>query len=181
MNVYAWGNDLKKAIEDDEFSVYFQPQVTADGTIVGAEGLIRWTHPERGMIMPGEFIAAAEETGIIVDVGNWVFRKICRTVKEWEDDRLLTNNQTIAVNISPKEFSIPDFVDRIVNTLNETGVNPQHLDIELTEGSLISSVSDTIKKDTNPFEDYGIKFSVDDFGTGVFVSQLSQKPAFTYT
>lgn len=158
-------NDIKKAIENEELSIHFQPQVTADGTIVGAEGLLRWTHPERGMIPPGEFIPIAEETGIIVDIGNWVFRRICRTVKEWEDDHLLTDDQTIAVNISAREFSTPDFVNRIIATVKEAGVNPQHLDIELTEGSLISSVSDTIKK-IQALRDYGIKFSVDDFGTG---------------
>ena len=158
-------NDLKKAILNDEFSMFFQPQVKIDGTVVGAEGLLRWAHPKRGMILPGEFISAAEETGIIVDIGNWVFRQICRTVKDWEDEGLLSAHQTIAVNISPREFSTADFVDRIINTLNETGVNPQHLDIELTEGSLISSVSDTIKK-IQSLREYGIKFSVDDFGTG---------------
>ncbi len=172
-------NDLKKAIENDEFLIYFQPQVKIDGTIVGAEGLLRWVHPQRGMIMPGEFISAAEETGIIVDIGNWVFHKICRIVKEWEDDQLLTAHQTIAVNISPREFSTADFVDRIINTLNETGVNPQHLDIELTEGSLISSVSDTIKK-IQALREYGIKFSVDDFGTGYSsLSYLKSLPLHT--
>ncbi len=172
-------NDLKKAIENDEFSVYFQPQVQADGTIVGAEGLVRWMHPTRGMIMPGEFILAAEESGIIVDIGNCVLRKICQTVKAWEENHLLKEHQTIAVNISAREFSTPDFVDRIVGTLTETGIKPHHLDIELTEGSLISSVRDTIKK-IQALRDYGIKFSVDDFGTGYSsLSYLKSLPLHT--
>jgi len=173
------GNDLKRAIGNDEFSVYFQPQVTADGTIVGAEGLLRWMHPERGLVMPGEFIPAAEEAGIIIEVGNWVFHRVCRTVKEWEEKNLLGSNQTIAVNVSPREFSASDFVDRIVRTLEETGVNPQHLDIELTEGSLISSVSDTINK-IQVLRNHGIKFSVDDFGTGYSsLSYLKSLPLHT--
>ncbi len=172
-------NDLKKAIENDEFSVYFQPQVQADGTIVGAEGLLRWMHPTRGMIMPGEFISTAEESGIIVDIGNCVLRKICRTVKEWEEKHLLKENQTIAVNISAREFSTSDFVDRIIGTLSETGIKPHHLDIELTEGSLISSVPDTISK-IQTLRDYGIKFSVDDFGTGYSsLSYLKSLPLHT--
>jgi diguanylate cyclase (GGDEF)-like protein/PAS domain S-box-containing protein len=172
-------NDLKKAIENDEFSVYFQPQVQADGTIVGAEGLVRWMHPTRGMIMPGEFISTAEESGIIVDIGNCVLRTICRTIKEWEESHFLNDNQTIAVNISAREFSTPDFVDRIIGTLTETGIKPHHLDIELTEGSLISSVRDTIKK-IQTLRDYGIKFSVDDFGTGYSsLSYLKSLPLHT--
>jgi EAL domain-containing protein (putative c-di-GMP-specific phosphodiesterase class I) len=172
-------NDLKRALENDEFSVYFQPQVKADGTIVGAEGLLRWVHPERGLIMPGEFIPAAEETGIIVDIGSWVLRKICRTIKDWENNHLLNENQTIAVNISAREFSAPDFVEKIVRTLDETGIKPHHLDIELTEGSLISSVSDTIDK-IRTLREYGIKFSVDDFGTGYSsLSYLKSLPLHT--
>jgi diguanylate cyclase (GGDEF)-like protein/PAS domain S-box-containing protein len=172
-------NDLKRALENDEFSVYFQPQVKADGTIVGAEGLLRWVHPERGLIMPGEFIPAAEETGIIVDIGSWVLRKICRTIKDWENNHLLNDNQTIAVNISAREFSAPDFVEKIVRTLDETGIKPHHLDIELTEGSLISSVSDTIDK-IRTLREYGIKFSVDDFGTGYSsLSYLKSLPLHT--
>jgi diguanylate cyclase (GGDEF)-like protein/PAS domain S-box-containing protein len=172
-------NDIKKAIENDELALHFQPQVKLDGTIVGAEGLLRWTHPERGMIPPLDFISVAEETGIIVEIGSWVLRRICETVKEWEDSHLLTDSQTIAVNISPREFSTPDFVERVVSTIEETGVNPRHLDIELTEGSLISSVSDTIKK-IQALRDYGIKFSVDDFGTGYSsLSYLKSLPLHT--
>lgn len=176
---FRLANDLKKAIENDEFSVYFQPQVQADGTIVGAEGLLRWMHPTRGMIMPGEFISVAEESGIIIDIGNCVLHKICRTVKEWEDNHLLKEHQTIAVNISAREFSTPDFVDRIIDTLTKTGILPQHLDIELTEGSLLSSVPDTIKK-IQTLRDYGIKFSIDDFGTGYSsLSYLKSLPLHT--
>ncbi len=172
-------NDIKKAIKNDELALHFQPQVKLDGTIVGAEGLLRWTHPERGMIPPLEFISVAEETGIIVDIGSWVLRRICQTIKEWEDGHLLTDSQTIAVNISPREFSTPDFVEKVISTIQETGVNPRHLDIELTEGSLISSVSDTVQK-IQALRDYGIKFSVDDFGTGYSsLSYLKSLPLHT--
>lgn len=172
-------NDLKKAIKYDEFSINFQPQVKADGTIVGAEGLLRWIHPERGLISPADFIAVAEESGIIIEIGKLVFNKVCKTVKEWQDLQLLKDDLTIAVNISAREFSTPDFVERIIKTVEETGVNPNYLDIELTEGSLISSVSDTIEK-IRVLRDYGIKFSVDDFGTGYSsLSYLKSLPLHT--
>lgn len=172
-------NDIRKAIANNELSLYFQPQVKADGTIVGAEALIRWIHPERGFIPPGDFISAAEETNIILEIGDWVLNTACRTIKVWEQADLLHENHTIAVNISAKEFSTPDFVTRVISTIENHKIEPKHLDIELTEGSLISSVSETIKK-IQTLRDYGVRFSVDDFGTGYSsLSYLNSLPLHT--
>ncbi len=166
--------EIKQAIKKNELCVYYQPQVNFEGGIVGAEALIRWNHPTRGFISPGDFIPIAEETGIIKDIGYWVLRDTCATIKEWEDSHLLNAHQTIAVNFSPREFSVPDFVERVVRILDETGANPAFLNIELTEGSLVSSVKDTVKK-IESLRQLGIKFSIDDFGTGYSSLRYLQK------
>lgn len=157
--------DIRKAIDNEELTLYYQPQVTADGRLAGAEALLRWIHPERGMIAPLEFITIAEETGIIVDIGEYVLEKTCRSIRIWQDAGLLAPSQSIAVNISAREFSAPSFVNRVLDTLSRTGAHPHHLDIELTEGSLLTSVEETIAKMTL-LRSRGIRFSVDDFGTG---------------
>ena len=157
--------DIRKAIDNEELTLYYQPQVTADGRLAGAEALLRWIHPERGMIAPLEFITIAEETGIIVDIGEYVLDKTCRNIRLWQEAGLLDPSLSIAVNISAKEFSAATFVNRVLDTLNRTGAHPHHLDIELTEGSLLTSVEETIAKMTQ-LRSRGIRFSVDDFGTG---------------
>lgn len=172
-------SDIKKAIENEEFSVYFQPQVYADGTIIGAEGLLRWTHPERGMVSPATFIPVAEESALIVDIGTCVLRKVCATIRHWEQDNLLPDDFCIAMNISAREFAEPRFVSKVIDTIAEFGISPRHLGIELTEGSLISSITDTIKK-IEALKNHGIKFSVDDFGTGYSsLSYLKSLPLHT--
>lgn len=157
--------ELKRAIANDELTVYYQPQLNYNGRIVGAEALIRWNHPTKGFVSPGEFIPVAEETGIISDIGHWVLNKSCLAIKRWSDSELLTETLTIAVNFSPKEFSMPDFVDKVISTLDKTQVAPTQLNIELTEGSLVASVKDTINK-IMALREQGIRFSIDDFGTG---------------
>ena len=117
------------AIRSYYVSVYFQPQVQINGTIVGAEGLIRWFHPERGLISPGMFIPIAEESALILDIGNCVLRKVCTHIKSWESSGLLPDEFSIAVNISAQEFGMSDFVERIVGTLKEFAVSPHHLGI----------------------------------------------------
>ena len=172
-------SDIKKAIENDEFSVHFQPQVQADGTIVGAEGLLRWQHPERGLVPPAMFIPVAEESALIIDIGACVLHKVCTAIRLWEDRKLLGPEQCISMNISAKEFSDPQFVDKIIDTIGTYGIAPQHLGIELTESSLISSVEETINK-IEALRKHGIKFSVDDFGTGYSsLSYLKSLPLHT--
>jgi diguanylate cyclase (GGDEF)-like protein/PAS domain S-box-containing protein len=157
--------ELRKALDDDQFSLYYQPQVDLSGRLVGAEALLRWNHPKRGVIPPGAFIKIAEETGLMQDIGKWVLEESCQHIKKWTDAQLLEDSQTISINISSKEISVPDYVDMVIRVLKETGANPRNLGIELTEGSLISTTEDIVQK-IMTLRKMGIKFSVDDFGTG---------------
>ncbi len=171
--------DLKKAIKNNELHVVFQPQVNINRDIIGAEALLRWNHPTRGFISPGEFIPIAEETGLIRDIGYWVLKTTCKSIKKWDDAKFLQKNQTISVNFSPKEFAAPDFVERIISTLGSTGTDPTYLSIELTESSLVYSIKETIKK-IKKLREIGIKFSIDDFGTGYSsLSHLQKLPLNT--
>jgi len=157
--------EIRKALDNDELAVYYQPQVDNSGGIVGAEALLRWHHPERGLIPPGDFLPIAEETGIMRDIGRWVLRSVCHQIKIWDDAGKLEDSHIISVNISSKEFCAPDFVDMVITILEETGATPDHLGIELTESSLISTGGDIVKK-MMTLQGLGVKFSVDDFGTG---------------
>ena len=157
--------EIRKALAEDQFSLYYQPQVDFKGELVGAEALLRWLHPERGMIPPGTFLEIAEETGLIQNIGQWVLQEACKHIKIWTDAEQLGDSQTISVNISGKEIAVPDFVDKVISVLYETGADPNHLGIELTEGSLISTGEDIVQK-IMALRQMGIKFSVDDFGTG---------------
>ncbi len=157
--------EIRKALDNDELAIYYQPQVDNSGGIVGAEALLRWHHPERGLVPPGDFLPIAEETGIMRDIGRWVLRSACHQIKIWDDAGKLEDSHIISVNISSKEFGAPDFVDMVITILGETGATPDHLGIELTESSLISTGGDIIKK-MMTLQRLGVKFSVDDFGTG---------------
>jgi len=147
--------ELRMAISGGQFEVYFQPQVNCQGALVSAEALVRWLHPERGMVSPAEFIPIAEETGLILELGAWILKDACE----------FTRDCPIAVNISPMEFRQPDFVSRVTQTLRETGADASKLMIELTEGIVIENIGDTISK-MSALKEMGIRISIDDFGTG---------------
>lgn len=157
--------ELRTALDEEQFVLFFQPQVDMSGGLVGAEALLRWQHPERGVIPPGAFLEIAEETGLMQDIGQWVMREACKHIKKWTDTRRLGDSFIISVNISGKEIAVPDFVDTVINILDETGADANHLGIELTEGSLISIGPDIVEK-IMTLRQMGIKFSIDDFGTG---------------
>ncbi len=157
--------DIRKALNKDELAIHFQPQVDISGGIVGAEALLRWHHPKRGLILPGAFLSIAEETGIMWDIGRWVLRSACQHIKIWIDAGLLGDFHTISINISSIEFAAPDFVNTVISILEETGARPEHLGIELTESSFISPGGDIVNK-IKILQELGVKFSVDDFGTG---------------
>jgi len=157
--------EIRKALNNGELNLYYQPQVNGSGDLIGAEALIRWHHPVKGVVPPGAFLPIAEETGIMKDIGHWVLQSACQQIKLWTDAQLLEDSQIIFINISGKEFTTPDFVNKVISTLEETGAAPKHLGIELTEGSLISTGGDTVEK-VMALQQMGIKFSVDDFGTG---------------
>ncbi len=157
-------SDLGQAVERGQLRLYFQKQVNADGHTLGAEALIRWEHPVRGLVSPAQFIPLAEETGLIVPVGLWVLQVACKQLKTWQGVRSM-RDLTLAVNVSAKQFHQPDFVAQVQHALRETGAKPSHLKLELTESVVLESVQDAIAK-MRALKLLGIGFSLDDFGTG---------------
>jgi diguanylate cyclase (GGDEF)-like protein/PAS domain S-box-containing protein len=156
--------ELREALELRQFVLHYQVQVDASGRPVGAEALIRWQHPERGLIAPGQFIALAEETRLIVPIGNWVLETACAQLRQWEGDRH-TSALRLAVNVSVKQFEQPGFVDDVIAALDQSGVAPSRLKLELTESLLVDNTEATIAK-MALLRARGIGFSLDDFGTG---------------
>lgn len=171
----ALQNDLHNAIERNEFKLFYQAKIdTQSGKLVGAEALIRWLHPDRGFIRPDEFIPLAEETGLIVQIGQWVFEEACRSVMKWTEAGLPTPK--IAVNVSGRQFREKEFLSTIKNIINDSGVDPQFLTVEMTESLLMSNAQEyiTILQD---LKGMGLKLSMDDFGTGYSsLSYLSRFP-----
>ncbi len=155
--------DLRQAILANQFLLYYQPQVER-GRLIGAEALIRWKHPRRGILAPGKFIPLAEETGLILPLGNWVLESACNQIAAWAD-RKETANITVSVNISAMQLRQPNFVEHVLCTLDASGANPHCLKLELTESMLLDDVEDIIAKMTK-LNSHGLRFSLDDFGTG---------------
>ena len=157
-------SDLREALTSNQFVLYYQAQVNRDHQIAGVEALVRWNHPHRGMVSPGDFIPLAEDTGQILLLGGWVLDVACRQLAEWAVQPELAH-LTIAVNVSPRQFHQSDFVDQVLAVLERTGANPRRLKLELTEGMLISNIEDVITK-MEALKVRGVGFSLDDFGTG---------------
>jgi len=156
--------DLQAALTARQFVLHYQPQFHLDGRMVGAEALIRWQHPERGLVAPGAFIGVAEESELIVPMGHWVLRTACEQLAAWQGEPRLQNLQ-LSVNVSARQFRQRDFVARVVEVLRETGARPHLLKLELTESLVLDNVEDTIAK-IGTLKTKGVRFSVDDFGTG---------------
>lgn len=156
--------ELDVAIQTHQLRLYYQVQVDAQQRALGAEVLMRWEHPQRGLISPAQFIPVAEETGQIVAMGLWALREACQQLKKWQH-RILTCDLTLAVNVSAKQFRMKDFVSQVRHVLVETGAKPSHLKLELTESTVLENVEDTIAK-MRELKLLGISFSMDDFGTG---------------
>lgn len=156
--------DLRFAVEREEFSLYLQLQVDENEKAVAAEGLIRWLHPTRGLVPPDEFIPVAEESGVMVKIGSWVLRQACNYLAKWESDPKKCSLQ-IAVNVSYSQFKQSSFVDDLLETIKETKANPKKLKIEFTESLMLVDIGDGIKK-INRLREVGIELSLDDFGTG---------------
>ena len=159
----AMEEDLRQAIKAGKFALYYQPQVDSTG-LIGAEALIRWNHPRRGLLAPEEFIALAEETGLILPLGEWVLETTCKQIAAWAHRRE-TANIALAVNISARQFRQPEFVEQVLTVLYRTGANPKNLKLELTESILLENVEDVIEK-MSALKSRGLRFSLDDFGTG---------------
>jgi diguanylate cyclase (GGDEF)-like protein/PAS domain S-box-containing protein len=171
----ALENDLHIAIAENQFSLYYQPQVIHNQTINQAEVLIRWHHPERGIISPLEFIPLSEETGLILKIGQWVLEAACQQIKYWENHKKAQVIQ-LAVNISILQFRQPNFVEDIHELLQRIPINPNLLKLELTESLVINDINDTLNK-MHALRAMGVRFSMDDFGTGYSsLSSLKKLP-----
>ena len=156
--------DIRQGILKGQFLLYYQPQFNRDNHPIGAEVLLRWPHPQRGMVPPASFIPLAEETGLILPLGNWVLETACTQLALWAQDPRM-QHLTLAVNVSARQFRQPDFVAYVIDLISYTGVNPRKLKLELTESLLVNDIEETTVK-MNALKDHGVGFSLDDFGTG---------------
>ncbi|MGH4137859.1 putative bifunctional diguanylate cyclase/phosphodiesterase [Clostridium sp.] len=157
-------DNLKNAIKNDLLEVYYQPKINSTNeSLMGIEALLRWTDEELGTISPDEFISVAEETGIIIELGRYVLRKVCMQIKTWEERGI--NYRNVAVNISAKQFKDVSLPEYIANILKEYGVSPNVLELEVTESAIIENIKRSDKM-INEFIKKGIKIAIDDFGTG---------------
>ncbi len=157
-------NALHRALERDELRVYYQPIIELPGeTCSGAEALVRWQHPDRGLVAPDAFINLAEETGLIVPIGAWVLEESCRQLVEWRDAGLVSPTFSIAVNLSARQLAQPDLVDAVAAALERTGAPPEHVCLEITESVLMA---ETTIEALDALRALGVSLSIDDFGTG---------------
>jgi diguanylate cyclase (GGDEF)-like protein/PAS domain S-box-containing protein len=168
---------MRRALVNEEFTVFYQPKVSnEDDRLVGAEALVRWIDPEKGMIGPGEFIPVAEETGLIEQIGSWVLRRSCEQTKGWQDKGL--SPVKVSVNVSARQFRSPAFIDIVTGILGDTGLDPKWLELEITESMLMNDVESAVRKMTS-IRALGVGLSIDDFGTGY--SSLSYLGRFPIT
>jgi EAL domain-containing protein (putative c-di-GMP-specific phosphodiesterase class I) len=157
-------NDLRRALEKGEFLLYYQPQVNCrTGAVMGMEALIRWQHPQRGLVAPDKFIPIAEETGLIVPIGEWVLREACRQAKAWHD--MGHAGLRMGVNLSARQFQQPDLLQQIHQALEDSGLATSALELEITEGMLMED-PDAAAELLRKLATLGIRLAIDDFGTG---------------
>jgi diguanylate cyclase (GGDEF)-like protein/PAS domain S-box-containing protein len=167
--------DLRIALKEKQFTLYYQPQVYHNRQIIGAEVLLRWQHPKRGLVSPLDFIPLAEQTGLILPIGLWVLETACYQLKTWEANTH-TQHLHLSVNVSARQFYQADFVAQVSRILRQSAINPDRLKLELTESLVLDDVTDTIFK-MNALREIGVRFSMDDFGTGhSSLSYLTQLP-----
>ncbi|GJL97258.1 MAG: hypothetical protein DHS20C06_10750 [Hyphobacterium sp.] len=167
-------NELRDAVKENQLVVFYQPKVRmTDGIVASSEALVRWNHPTSGLLSPGHFIDAAEESGLIGEIGDWVMRNACAQAAEWASHGLVL---PVAVNVSAMQFESPDFADSVLEILEQTGLAPELLEIELTESIAMRDPQRVIDQ-VQPLRDRGVKFAIDDFGTGhSSLSYLTRMP-----
>jgi diguanylate cyclase (GGDEF)-like protein/PAS domain S-box-containing protein len=158
-------NDLRYAIERNELQLHYQPQYDDSGCIIGAEALLRWMHPQKGLISPDDFIPVAEETGLILTIGEWVLSTSCQLLRQLDSLDSAEYMPYIAVNVSPRQFRQAGFVRQIEQILEQCDIDGSRLELELTEGMLVDDVDDAVQK-MRQLKSRGVRFSIDDFGTG---------------
>ncbi|MDD1605838.1 MAG: EAL domain-containing protein [Methylococcaceae bacterium] len=167
--------DLRLALAENQFKLYYQLQTTHDNQAIGAEVLIRWQHPQRGLVSPNDFITLAEETNLILPIGQWVLETACAQIKIWARN-VQTQHLQLAVNVSARQFHQVDFVDMVRQALRYSAIRPELLKLELTESLILADIHDTIHK-MNTLRKMGVRFSMDDFGTGYSsLAYLTQLP-----
>jgi EAL domain-containing protein (putative c-di-GMP-specific phosphodiesterase class I) len=166
---------LRRALERQEFVLHYQPKVNLEsGVVIGAEALIRWRHPDRGLVPPAQFVSIAEECGLIVPIGQWVLREACRQARAWQDAGL--PRLPVSVNLSAIEFQTKTFLDDVRRILDETRLEARYLELELTESVLMDHSETTIDM-LQALKTMGVKLAIDDFGTGYSsLSYLTQLP-----
>ena len=160
----ALETDMRAGLQAQQFVIYLQPQIGRDGQVFGAEVLLRWLHPVRGMVAPNQFIALAEDTGLILPLGEWVLRESCKQLVIWAEQAPY-RQLSLSVNVSARQFRQRDFVAKVLSILQATGANPRRLKLELTENLLVRNMDETIAK-MSTLKAHGVGFSLDDFGTG---------------
>lgn len=171
-------HDLDVALREQQFVLHYQPQLNRAGKVIGAEVLIRWQHPQRGLMAPGEFIDHAENTGMIIPIGQWVLEQAIRQLRCWRDDPLYADIG-LAVNISQKQFRQSSFVADMLRLIDEHAIDARRLDLELTETLIVQDIDDLLRK-MNALVERGVRFSLDDFGTGFSsLSHLKRLPLNT--
>jgi EAL domain-containing protein (putative c-di-GMP-specific phosphodiesterase class I) len=168
---YALQHDLRSAIPRGELYLHYQPQAKIDGDVFGFEALVRWKHPQRGVVPPGVFIPLAEQNGLIVEIGEWTLRHACREAASWE------NPLMISVNLSPVQFRYGDLPNLVHEVLFQTGLSPGRLELEITEGVLINNSSRALSI-LRKIKALGVKIAMDDFGTGY--ASLSSLQSFPF-
>ena len=170
-------SDMRHALQTQAFVLHYQPQCHTGGALSGVEALVRWPHPDKGMLPPAQFVQAAEDNGLIVALGDWILREGCRQMAQWA---ALTPGAhwRLAINVSARQFHHPDFVDQVMAALHTTGVNPQRIELELTESLLLEDVDNVLAK-MAALRTQGVSFSLDDFGTGYSsLSYLKSLPIY---
>jgi EAL domain-containing protein (putative c-di-GMP-specific phosphodiesterase class I) len=171
----AWEGELLEALAAQQFQLHYQPQLDSHGKVIGAEGLLRWYHPQRGMIAPGKFIPHAEETGLIIPIGKWVLETACVQLRCWKDDPALAH-LCLAVNISQKQFNQASFESEVLALIKRYEIDPGRLQLEITETMVVKDMEELSRKMTN-LVSLGITFALDDFGTGYSsLSHLKRLP-----
>jgi EAL domain-containing protein (putative c-di-GMP-specific phosphodiesterase class I) len=156
--------DLRRGLLQGEFFLVYQPQVTSEGRLLGAEALLRWQHPQRGLVSPAEFIPLAEHTGLIIPLGLLALETACHQLMRWSNQPALVA-VSLSVNVSAQQFRQPDFVSQVKEILRHTGAPSKALKLELTESLLVHDIEDIVVK-MRQLRDFGVGFSLDDFGTG---------------
>jgi EAL domain-containing protein (putative c-di-GMP-specific phosphodiesterase class I) len=173
-------SDLSRALGRDELCLHYQPMMSlANERVVGFEALLRWEHPERGLIMPGEIISVAEDTGLIVPIGAWVLEEACRQMTQWQLEHTAAQEMSISINLSSKQLLQPDIVDVIVQVLKKTRLDPTCLRLELTESVIMDNAESAVAK-LSQLRTLGVQIHIDDFGTGYSsLSYLQRLPVDT--